>query len=217
MLAAAVPARPATTALELGAGAGTASLCLAARVPGIADYRGRDRSGAGRARQPTMRPPTAWTRGCVSSPPTSSPAAGPEARIRPCFCNPPFHGEGQASPDAARATRADGRRHSCADWLKLGCKRTVSGGYFTTILRADRLGEALAALPADGITRLSALAARGRAGQAGDPAGPQGFAARRSPCCRGWFCTTQTGAYTAGSRRRAAARRGACPAWGPAL
>ena len=26
------------------------------------------------------------------------------------FCNPPFHGEGQASPDAARAARPDGRR-----------------------------------------------------------------------------------------------------------
>ena len=35
MLAAAVPARAGQTALELGAGAGTASLCLAARVPGV--------------------------------------------------------------------------------------------------------------------------------------------------------------------------------------
>ena len=35
MLAASVPARPGQTALELGAGAGTASLCLAARVEGV--------------------------------------------------------------------------------------------------------------------------------------------------------------------------------------
>jgi tRNA1(Val) A37 N6-methylase TrmN6 len=35
MLAAAVPARPGQAALELGAGAGTASLCLAARVPHV--------------------------------------------------------------------------------------------------------------------------------------------------------------------------------------
>src|ERR1700744_2802493 len=36
MLAAAVPARPAQTALGLGAGAGPASLCLASRVPHLA-------------------------------------------------------------------------------------------------------------------------------------------------------------------------------------
>src|SRR5471032_1480038 len=35
MLAAAVPARPGQAALELGAGAGTASLCLAHRVPHV--------------------------------------------------------------------------------------------------------------------------------------------------------------------------------------
>src|SRR5262249_12899350 len=35
MLAAAVPGRAGERALELGAGAGTASLCLAARVPGL--------------------------------------------------------------------------------------------------------------------------------------------------------------------------------------
>ena len=35
LLAAAVPARPGDTALELGAGAGVASLCLATRVPGL--------------------------------------------------------------------------------------------------------------------------------------------------------------------------------------
>jgi tRNA1(Val) A37 N6-methylase TrmN6 len=38
-----------------------------------------------------------------------------------------------------------------ADWLKLGLQRTVSGGFFTAILRADRLNEALAALPERGV------------------------------------------------------------------
>ena len=36
MLAAAVPAMPGQSALELGSGAGTATLCLAARVSGLA-------------------------------------------------------------------------------------------------------------------------------------------------------------------------------------
>ena len=62
------------------------------------------------------------------------------------FCNPPFDGEGQASPDAARAAALmdQGRLE---DWLKTGMQRTVSGGWFTAILRADRLPEAMAALP----------------------------------------------------------------------
>ncbi|MGB7263813.1 MAG: methyltransferase, partial [Albidovulum sp.] len=36
LLAAAVPARAGDTVLELGCGAGVASLCLASRVPGLA-------------------------------------------------------------------------------------------------------------------------------------------------------------------------------------
>jgi tRNA1(Val) A37 N6-methylase TrmN6 len=38
------------------------------------------------------------------------------------------------------------------DWLKLGLQRTASGGFFTAILRADRLNEALAALPRTGVS-----------------------------------------------------------------
>jgi len=66
------------------------------------------------------------------------------------LANPPFHGEGQASPDAARAAALmdDG---ALSDWLKLGLQRTVSGGFFTAILRADRLNQALAALPERGV------------------------------------------------------------------
>ena len=69
------------------------------------------------------------------------------------FVNPPFHGEGQLPPDADRA-RALNDGGQLTDWLKLGLQRTVSGGYFTAILRADRLPEALAALPVAGVTML---------------------------------------------------------------
>jgi tRNA1(Val) A37 N6-methylase TrmN6 len=65
--------------------------------------------------------------------------------------NPPFHGEGQTSPDAARA-RALMDKGSLPDWLETGLKRTVSAGSFTAIVRADRLNEALAALPDAGVT-----------------------------------------------------------------
>ena len=61
------------------------------------------------------------------------------------FCNPPFH-EGERSPDEARALalQDEGR---LGDWLRAGLKRTRSDGTFTAILRADRLGEALNAVP----------------------------------------------------------------------
>jgi tRNA1(Val) A37 N6-methylase TrmN6 len=66
------------------------------------------------------------------------------------FCNPPFHGPGQVSPDVMRAgATQDGGR--LTDWLRVGLQRTVSGGYFTAILRADRLAEALSALPSGGL------------------------------------------------------------------
>jgi tRNA1(Val) A37 N6-methylase TrmN6 len=150
MLAAAVPAGDA--ALELGAGAGTASLCLAAR-------RG-DMSITGLEIEPALV-------ALANANAVANDMAGrvvfaiadifdlPEAYRRQfnhVLSNPPFHDEdGQAAPDPARA-RALQDGGSLAAWLELGLKRTVSGGTFTTILRADRLGEALAALPGRGVT-----------------------------------------------------------------
>jgi len=151
MLAASVPARAGESALELGAGAGTASLCLAARIEGI--------SIIGVEIDP----------GLVELAMTNAGANGSACRFVTAdifhlpkelkrdfdhvFCNPPFHGEGQAAPDTARmvALSDDGK---LSDWLRLGLQRTVSGGFFTTILRADRLAEALSALPTEGVSVL---------------------------------------------------------------
>ncbi len=148
MLAAAVP--EGATALELGAGAGTASLCLAARLPAIAItgieidqelVRLANDNAAANRMQERVRFAAAnafalplefkYEYDCV-------------------LINPPFHGEGQASPDPgrARALMDDG---SLDAWLEAGLKRVVSGGALTIILRADRLNEALAALPRTGV------------------------------------------------------------------
>lgn len=149
MLAAAVP--DAAHAFELGAGAGTASLCLAARLPGIAitgieidpaltklanqnaAANGVDKHVAFVAAD-IFALPLEWKR-----------------EYEAVLMNPPFHGEGQTSPDAARA-RALMDGGTLRDWLEAGLKRTVSGGSFTAIFRADRLNEALAALPGTGVT-----------------------------------------------------------------
>ncbi len=149
MLASAVPALPNETALELGAGVGTASLCLARRienltVAGLEIDERLAHIANGNAAVNGMSGRVSFLVGNALD--------MPEALRRPfahVFCNPPFH-EGEVSPDPvrARALQDEGR---LADWLAAGLKRTVSGGTFTVILRADRLGEALAVLPERGI------------------------------------------------------------------
>ena len=152
ILAAAVPSRESETALELGAGAGTASLCLAQRVenltvvgleidPELVGIANANATANG------MDARVSFVAGNVFDPPA--------ALRRPfdhVFCNPPFHGEeGEISPDASRA-RALQDCGRLGDWLAAGLKRTASGGTWSTVLRADRLSEALAALPPRGVT-----------------------------------------------------------------
>ncbi len=149
MLAAAVPARGGQTALELGAGAGTASLCLLARVAGVALTAIEiDKSLVALAAS------NAAANGMKADFVCADIFALPAELKRDfdqVFCNPPFHGEGQVSPNEMRATALmdHGRLE---EWLRIGLQRTISGGFFTAILRADRLNQALAALPAKGVT-----------------------------------------------------------------
>ena len=148
MLAAAVPAKSGQSAFELGAGVGTASLCLLARVPeltvtgieidpelaAVAQINATENSVEAR-----------FVTGDIFDLPAEL-----KRDFDHVFCNPPFHFESQASPDLVRATALMdlGRLE---DWLKTGLQRTVSGGWFTAILRADRLNQALAALPEKGV------------------------------------------------------------------
>jgi tRNA1(Val) A37 N6-methylase TrmN6 len=151
MLAASVPAKEGEEVLELGAGAGAASLCLAQRVncsvfgleidpalAALADENAAENDQSRRVR---------FIAGDMRNMP---------AELRRTFehvmCNPPFHDEdGQSSPDGGRALALQDRG-VLADWLTGGMKRVVSGGTFTAILRADRLCEALTALGERGVS-----------------------------------------------------------------
>jgi tRNA1(Val) A37 N6-methylase TrmN6 len=149
MLAAAVPARAGETALELGAGVGTASLCVALRTgcdvtgleidPQLADLANQNaalNAMADRARFETADA-LAWAS---------------DRRFDHVFCNPPFHDDtGQRSPDAQRA-RALRDAGALKDWVRSGLEHVASKGSFTIVLRADRLKEVLAALPSNGVT-----------------------------------------------------------------
>ena len=148
MLAAAVP--EAASAFELGAGAGTASLCLAARlsaiaITGIEIDPALTKLANENAAASNMSNRVAFVAADIFALPVEW-----KREYDAVLMNPPFHGEGQSSPDPSRA-RALMDKGTLRDWLEMGLKRTVSGGSLTAILRADRLNEALAALPEAGV------------------------------------------------------------------
>ena len=154
MLAAAVPARGADAVLELGSGAGTASLCLAARVDGVRvtgaeiDSELVGLANANATANGMGDRVVFVTVDVLDLPPDM------KHDYDHVLCNPPFHAQsGERSPDAERA-RATHDEGDLGNWLAVGVKRTASGGTFTAILRADRLAEALAALPATGVSVL---------------------------------------------------------------
>jgi len=152
MLAAAIPVVAGEEVLELGSGAGVASLCLAARVqsatvegleiaPDLVELANANAAANGMDGRVTF---------------FAGDALGPPEEVRHPYdhvlCNPPFHsGEGEVSPDVARA-RAMRDVGQLEDWLCAGLRRTTGGGTFTVILRADRVREALLALPTHGVS-----------------------------------------------------------------
>lgn len=149
MLAAAVP--EGDKILELGAGAGVASLCLAKRLSAVS-ITGLEIDPAlvslatDNAKANDMSSRVIFEEADVFALPASY-----KRSFDHVLSNPPFHDEtGERSADAGRA-RALQDEGKLSDWLSAGMKRTVSGGTFTTIIRADRVGEALAALPERGI------------------------------------------------------------------
>ena len=144
MLAAACAAAPGQSVLELGCGAGAASLCLGWRVPGLqlvgleaqADYAELARGNAAANGIPMQ-----VVTGNVAFPP---------ARLRGMafdhvIANPPYFLDGTPAPDGGRdmARRED---TPLAAWIDAGLRRLRPGGILTLIQRADRLDAILAAL-----------------------------------------------------------------------
>lgn len=153
MLAAAVPAAAGDAVLELGAGAGAVSLCVAARVPDctvtgveidplLASLANDNARANGMAQRVTFAVDD------VFDLPREL-----KREFAHVLCNPPFHDGGEVSPDAAR-DRALRDRGGLGAWMETGLKRTISGGTFTAIVRADRMSEALARLPDSGVSIL---------------------------------------------------------------
>ncbi|HEX9859321.1 MAG TPA: methyltransferase [Paracoccaceae bacterium] len=164
LLAAAVPARAGQSVLDLGCGAGAASLCLAARVPGLAQAGLELQPGyADLARRNAARNGTALE--VVAGDLAQMPGV-----LRRSFdhvmANPPYYApQGTPSPDAGRDT-ALRVATPIAAWIEAATRRLTPGGTLTLILATDRLPEVLCALG----TRLGSALVLPLAAREGRPA-----------------------------------------------
>jgi tRNA1(Val) A37 N6-methylase TrmN6 len=140
LLAASVPAKAGETVLELGCGVGVASLCLAARVEGV--------EITGVELQPEYAA-LAEKNGLtvVNADLRALPADLRNRQFTHVMMNPPYfdRAAGSAAPDAGRDI-AMGGDTPLGDWIDVAIKRLAPKGYFTMILRIERLPEVLSAL-----------------------------------------------------------------------
>lgn len=166
-LAAAVAAKPGQRVLELGCGAGVASLCLGRRVAGLgqcglelqpayADLARRNAARNGLALE------------VIEGDLSAMPAGLRGVEFDHVIANPPYYpaagGTAAADPGRERALR---EATPLALWLDAGLRRLRPGGWLTLIQETQRLGDMLAPLAgrAGSITVLPLAAREGRAAQ----------------------------------------------------
>lgn len=141
LLAAAVPAKPGQTVLELGCGVGTAARCLEARVPGVkvtgvevqAEYaKLAKRNGVAEVFQADLR---------------HLPDDLRQRQFHHVMMNPPYfdRAQGHKAEDTGRDIGRAGDT-PLADWLDIAIKRTGPKGHVTLIQHISRLPEVFAAI-----------------------------------------------------------------------
>lgn len=168
LLAASVPAQAGQRALELGCGVGVASLCLAARVPGLtvtavevqppyADLARLNVARAGLAVE------------VVTADLSDLPTGVRGQDFDHVLANPPYfqRSSGTRAEDPGRE-RAHGEATPLADWIGVAIRRLRPGGCLSLIQRTERLPEILAALGPDRVGAVQVLPLSARVGR---PAG----------------------------------------------
>jgi tRNA1(Val) A37 N6-methylase TrmN6 len=147
LLAAATPALPGERVLDVGAGVGAASLCLALRVPG-AHVTGLELQpdlaelAAANIRDNDLEDRVCILIGDLLSPPTGMAAASFD-RV---MSNPPFQKAGTHTPPPG-ASRALAHGEGSADlaaWIAFCTRMLKPRGTLTLIHRADRLDDLIA-------------------------------------------------------------------------
>jgi tRNA1(Val) A37 N6-methylase TrmN6 len=150
LLAASVPAADGSHVLEMGSGAGVASLCLAWRVPG-ARVTGIeiDPELVALANENAERNGMAER---VRFECTDAASFRGHQMFDHVFFNPPFHpASGQESPRPERDLAMRDTSNAIGDWTRIALELTRPGGTVTAILRADRAQEILAVRETKGV------------------------------------------------------------------
>ncbi|WP_291295211.1 tRNA1(Val) (adenine(37)-N6)-methyltransferase [Elioraea sp.] len=153
LLAAFVPARPGEAVLEAGAGVGTASLCLLARVSGArAVAVERDAAQAAAAEANAALNGWSMRLGVIAGDIAARGTAHAAAALGPfahAMANPPWFSEGSL-PDAPprRAAKHAEAAATLGPWVSFLARRVEQGGTVTLALTPAHLPDALAALAA---------------------------------------------------------------------
>lgn len=165
LLAAATPAAPGQAVLELGCGVGVASLCLLSRVPGLSvcgverqeDYAALAARNAERNGLPLS---------VINADLARLPPALRAVSFDHVIANPPYFraGDGTLAQDPGREA-AFREETPLGEWVDVGLRRLMPGGWITLIHLTDRLGDILAALGdrAGSVAILPIAPRRGRA------------------------------------------------------
>jgi len=146
LLAATVEAQAGQSVLELGCGAGAASLCLGARIPGL--------SLTGVEKEPAYAELAACNgRGSlevVTADISDMPLSLRQRQFDHVLANPPFfdRAAGIASDNPAKEA-AFGEDTPLRDWVRVAAKRLAPKGLAHFVHRAERLPDLLRAMPHD--------------------------------------------------------------------
>lgn len=163
ILAACVAAKPGDDVLELGCGVGVASLCLAARVPGVRVTGVELQESYATLAQRNARDNSIHF-DVFTADLRALPYELRQRRFAHVFMNPPYfdRSAGTSASDTGRDI-AFGGDTPLADWIAVGAKRVGPRGYLTIIQRMERLPEVLSTLEG----RLGAIIVRPIAGRQG--------------------------------------------------
>jgi tRNA1(Val) A37 N6-methylase TrmN6 len=152
VLAASVPARAGDRVCELGAGVGTAALCLAARVAGL-----RITAVEIDEALSLLAIMNAARNGAASFEPIVTdvlkrPRALARQHFDHVFTNPPYHdvARGTRAPDGTKARATSVQARELIEWLRFARALARPKGTVTAILPPDQLAAALHALAPTG-------------------------------------------------------------------
>mgnify|MGYP000153302592 FL=1 len=145
-LAAAAPARPGDSVLELGCGVGTASLCLGRRVAGLT-LTGVEIQPAYAALARRNAEENGVALEVVEGDLAHLPPSVKQRHFSHVIANPPYFRRDRslAAPDAGRET-ALGEAMPLSQWVETAARRLAHKGRLTMIQRAERVPEMLSAL-----------------------------------------------------------------------